>query len=83
MAKQGFKVSDMTCSSCIMHIEELEDQLPGVKRLDVDFKRHHMVAEYDESKITVKQIADAVTDLGYPATPTEDQVKRGFFTWKR
>lgn len=83
MATQAFKISDMTCSSCIMHIEALEDKLPGVKRLDVNFKRHQMTAEFDESKITPRQIADAVSELGYPATAMEERVKRGFLPWKR
>lgn len=83
MTTQSFKIKDMTCSSCIMLIEELEDQIPGVKRLDVDFKRHNMKAEYDEKLVTAQQIADAVTELGYPAVPTEERVRRGFLPWKR
>lgn len=84
MTTQAFKISGMSCTSCIMHIEELEDKLPGVQKIDVNFKKHQMVAEFDETKISGAQIAEAVTDIGYPAVATgvKDK-KRGFLPWTR
>lgn len=83
MTTQSFKISDMTCSSCVMHIEELEDKLHGVDTITVNFKKHRMIAEYDESKVDSQTIAEAVTSLGYPAIPTETALKKGFSLWKR
>lgn len=83
MTTQTFKISDMSCSSCVMHIEELEDTVPGVRRIAVNFKKHEMVAEYDESKVTSQAIADEVSKLGYPAIPVERMAKKGFLLWKR
>lgn len=83
MTTQTFKISDMTCSSCVMHIEELEDKLHGVDKITVNFKKHLMVAEFDESRIDSLKIAEAVASLGYPAAPTETAPKKGFLPWKR
>lgn len=83
MITQTFKVNDMSCSSCVMRIEELEDKLPGVQKIAVNFKKHQMTASFDESAITAQTIAEAVTKLGYPATPAEQKEKRGFLPWKR
>ena len=84
MTTQAFKVSDMSCTSCIMHIEELEDKLPGVQKIDVNFKKHQMVAEFDEAKISAEEIAEAVTGIGYPSIVTElKEKKRGFLPWRR
>ncbi len=83
MTTQAFKISDMTCSSCVMHIEELEDTLHGVDKITVNFKKHLVTAEFDETKVDSQSIAEAVTKIGYPAVPTEAQSKKGFLPWKR
>ncbi len=82
MTTQTFKISDMTCSSCVMHIEELEDKLHGVDKITVNFKKHLMTAEYDETKVDSQAIAEAVTSIGYTAIPTETTTKKGFKLWK-
>ena len=83
MTSQTFTISNMTCNSCVMHIEELEDTLPGVNKIEVNFKKHKMVAEFDETKITSQVIADSVINLGYPTVLAETPAKKGFLPWKR
>lgn len=83
MTNQTFTISDMVCNSCVMHIEELEDTLPGVHKIEVNFKKHQMVAEYDETLTTTQAIADSVTKLGYRTVPVIPSAKKGFLPWKR
>ncbi len=83
MTSQTFTISDMTCSSCVMHIEELEDKLQGVESITVNFQKHLMTAEFDETKVNSQTIAEAVTSIGYPAIPTAPEAKKGFLRWKR
>jgi copper chaperone CopZ len=83
MTTRTFTIDDMTCTSCVMHIEELEDTLPGVRKIAVNFKKHRMTAEFDEAQVDSQTIADAVTKLGYPTMPTSDEPKKGFLSWKR
>lgn len=83
MTTQAFTIKDMTCTSCVMHIEALEDKLPGVSKIAVNFKKHRMTAEFDEARVDSQTIADAVTKLGYPTTPTSDDKRKGFLSWRR
>ena len=37
--KKIFRVPDMECPNCAMHLEGLEDELPGVKRVAASYKQ--------------------------------------------
>lgn len=70
MIKKIFKVSDMSCSSCAMKLESLEDVLDGVKEINASYHKLEMVIEYDESKLTEEEIITAAKKKGYTAIPT-------------
>jgi copper chaperone CopZ len=63
--KQIFRVPDMECPNCAMHLEGLEDELPGVKRVSASYKKQVMEVEFDETKLTVAQIVLAANAKGY------------------
>ncbi len=65
MVKHTFRVTDMQCPSCVMRLEGLEDDLPGVRRVRASYQKQQMEVEYDEGQITRDQIAAAITGLGY------------------
>lgn len=65
MTKQVFRVTDMHCSSCVMRLEGLEDDLPGVKRIKASYQKQQMEVEYDEKQLTPDQIVFAIRRLGY------------------
>lgn len=67
MIKKTFKISDMTCSNCVMKLESLEDVLDGVKEINASYHKLEMIIEYDESKLTEEQIITAVKKKGYTA----------------
>ena len=48
-----------------MHLEGLEDDLPGVQRIDASYRNLRMVVEYDESKVSIEQIISAANNIGY------------------
>ena len=68
MLKQVFRVTDMHCSNCVMRIEGLEDDLPGVKSVVASYRKGQMTVEYDETRLSEAQILAAVARLGYTAT---------------
>ena len=68
MVKQVFRVTDMHCSNCVMRIEGLEDDLPGVKRVVASYRKGQMTVEYDETRLSEAQILAAMARLGYTAT---------------
>jgi copper chaperone CopZ len=69
MAKQTFSVPSMHCSSCVMLLEGLEDDVAGVRRVEASYQRQRMEVEYDEGVVTVEQIITAARKEGYEATP--------------
>ena len=68
MVKQVFRVTDMHCSNCVMRIEGLEDDLPGVKSVVASYRKGQMAVEYDETRLSEAQILAAVARLGYTVT---------------
>lgn len=67
MIEKTFKVPDMTCSSCAMKLESLEDSLDGVKEINASYHKLQMVIVYDESRLSEEQIIAAVKKKGYTA----------------
>ena len=65
MVKQVFRVTDMHCSNCVMRIEGLEDDLPGVQRIRASYKKQQVEVEFDETRVSAAQIAAAIQQLGY------------------
>ena len=65
MVKQVFRVTDMHCSNCVMRIEGLEDDLPGVQRVRASYKKQQVEVEYDENRVNADQIVAAIQQLGY------------------
>ena len=65
MIKKSFRVPDMECPNCAMHLEGLEDDLPGVKRVSASYRKQVMEVEFDETKLTVDQIIQAANAIGY------------------
>ncbi len=77
MTKQAFSVPAMHCPSCVMLLEGLEDEVPGIRAVKADFKKQRMVVEYDGSEISVSQIIEAAQNEGYRAEPIISNQKEG------
>jgi len=69
MIKKTFKVPDMACSNCAMQLESLEDTLHGVRAINASYHKLQMIVEFDETRLTVEQIVEAVRKKGYQAVP--------------
>jgi copper chaperone CopZ len=67
--KKIFRGPDMTCPNCAMHLEGLEDELPGVRRINASYKKLTMEVEFDEKLLTEAQIIAAAVAIGYHPEP--------------
>ncbi len=65
MMKKTFRVLDMHCPNCAMHLEGLEDELPGIRRIKASYKKQSMEVEFDETRVTTDQIIQAANEIGY------------------
>ena len=69
MIKKTFRVTDMHCTNCAMRIEEIEDDLPGIRQVSASYQKMQMIVEYDDSRVSEDQILEAVQKKGYTAVP--------------
>ena len=67
--KKTFRVPDMECTNCAMHLEGLEDELPGVKRITASYRKQTMEVDFDESRVSIDQIIAAANAIGYHPEP--------------
>ena len=68
-----FAISDMTCASCAQTIEGTVSKLEGAKEVSVNLASEKMTVTYDPSKLSIRQIEDAVDQAGYSARLKEDR----------
>lgn len=73
---------EIHCSSCVMLLEGLEDDLEGVESVRVNLIKRSIEVGYDDDLITLAQIQKKMKELGYdteilPATKERDTGKNG------
>lgn len=57
----------MECPNCAMRLESIEDDLEGVRRISASYRKLQMEVDFDENKVTIQQILEAVLKKGYHA----------------
>jgi len=65
MTKKVFKIANMHCSACVMLLEGLEDELPGVKSIKASYQKGEMEAEFEETILSEDKIKERVQEKGY------------------
>lgn len=65
-------VDKMTCALCPITIRKAMELVDGVQTVEVNFKSKKATVVFDDSKTSASEIAQASTDIGYPATPTSE-----------
>lgn len=60
-----YKIPDMHCTNCVVKLEELEDDLPGVISAQASYHNQTLKINFDEEKLSESEIHDAVQALGY------------------
>ncbi len=68
---QVFAIENMTCPACPFTVNKAMTRVAGVKSITVDFAAKTATAIFNPITTTVEDIANASTDVGYPATPIE------------
>ncbi len=62
-------VGGMDCASCVAHVEKAVKGLAGVEACQVNLARGRAVVRFDAGRVSEEQIAQAITESGYPSTP--------------
>lgn len=70
-ARVVLNVGSMSCASCVGRVDKALASVPGVVSASVNMAAETATVEYIEGAVTIDQIAQVSTDLGYPATLAE------------
>lgn len=62
-----YDVGGMTCASCVANVTKAVEKLDGVKDVNVNLMTNSMKVDFDEDKLTDKEIIAAVEKVGYSA----------------
>ncbi len=62
-----FEIENMTCAMCPVTVRTAMKRVDGVRSVDVDFDNKTAVVVFDPDVTTAELIAQASTDVGYPA----------------
>jgi copper chaperone CopZ len=62
-------IAGMTCDDCVRKVEHTLRGLPGVEEVTVDRAKATARVVYDDTKVNVPAMHDALLDSGYKAVP--------------
>jgi len=77
MKKTTISVTGMHCASCAINIERVVKKLKGVDSANVNLLGNKATIEYDESKVGLGNIKQAIEGIGYGADIPEEAGKTG------
>ncbi|KQB94107.1 hypothetical protein GEPA3_0847 [Geobacillus sp. PA-3] len=58
-------VQGMTCGHCQMAVTNALQELDGVKRVEVHLQEGMVDVDYDETKVSVDKLKEAIEEQGY------------------
>lgn len=64
-----FRIPDMHCPNCVMRLEGLEDDLPGIRNIEGSYRKQTLAIRFDERQTSLEQIYTAIRALGYTPEP--------------
>ncbi|HEY2587065.1 MAG TPA: heavy metal translocating P-type ATPase [Tepidisphaeraceae bacterium] len=70
-----FDVGEMTCASCVAHVQKAARAVPGVDSAEVNLARGRAVVRFDPGRTDPAHISEAITAAGYPAAPQETGIE--------
>ncbi len=65
-------VERMNCALCPVTVRKAMERVDGVQHVEVNYDTKTATVTFDDSNTTAAEIAQASTDVGYPATPVSD-----------
>ncbi|GAB3269725.1 heavy metal translocating P-type ATPase metal-binding domain-containing protein [Larkinella harenae] len=73
-----FYVPKIHCSSCLYLLEHLYRLHPAIQRSTVDFLKKHVHVSFRQGELSLRQLAELLTSLGYePLISLNDVVQEG------
>ena len=67
MATVTLNIDGMTCGGCVKSVTKVLNGLDGVRSATVSLENKNAQVEFDEDKIQIAQLVEAVEDAGFDA----------------
>ena len=67
----------MTCSACSARVEKATSKLEGMGTVSVNLLTNSMKVEYDEGRLSMEDIIQAVEKAGYGASAAQMTASQG------
>ena len=83
MKKTNLDIKGMHCGSCALLIENTLKDTKGVEQANVNFSAEKATITFDEEKIQLAQIQEAIKHLGYKAVLADETLNAQKETEKR
>lgn len=79
MKTEILNVTGMTCGGCVASVKHALGSLPGVADVAVSLPRKQVEVRFDESRVAVEALGDALRSAGYDVTsaPARATQQRG------
>ena len=68
----SMSIEKMTCALCPLTVRKAMERVDGVHEVKVNFDTKIAIVTFDDSITTAAKVANASTDVGYPATPVSE-----------
>lgn len=65
MINKVISVEGMSCDHCRNAVESALAKLNGVTSAEVDLDKNQVRVDYDENRVSVEQMKEAIEDQGY------------------
>ena len=72
MIKEKYNITGMSCAACSAKVEKTVSKLVGMDKVSVNLLTNSMQVEYDDKKLSSKDIIKSVVDAGYGASLAGD-----------
>ena len=72
MIKEKYNITGMSCAACSAKVEKTVSKLVGMDKASVNLLTNSMQVEYDEKKLSSKDIIKSVVDASYGASLAGD-----------
>ncbi len=65
MITKTYTIPNMHCSGCVMALESIEDELPGIERIEGSYKKQTLKIQFNETLVSEADIQAAIRQHGY------------------
>lgn len=76
MVNKTLKIQGMTCAACVRAVEKASKKIDGVTEANVNLATEKLKISYEEDKVTIPDIQDAIEKAGYKALDADDSFEQ-------